>query len=298
MFDDPTRYSRCLQNTRKLYGYDAITGSFDPSLELEICGCTISWKGDFDAPDVKPDPSFNFSSLKNVDVEGAGKTGRFGTVIESLRRINMISGKNTALTAVVSGPVTVASGLTGRNMVQDFTENPEPVVKNIEAAAAYILKIVQVYCQLQLDIIAIADRLMATLPPVLLARLQSFLFPIINTIKFYNAYSVLLPGDVPFEKLADIIDLGFNSIVMSEIEDNTWSKIKSGRNCILGKAIPSRLFNSGKNELQKYLETYQSGSITPGVFLTTDWEVPSDTSPENFHLVMDMVSRGQNATLM
>ncbi len=292
MFDDPTRYSRCLQNTRKLYDYDAITGSFDPSLELEICGSSIDWKGDFEAPNVKPDPYFDFSRLKNVDVERISKTGRFGTVIESLRRINMVSGKNTALAAVVSGPLTVASSLIGINLVQDFMENSEQVVKIIEATAAYILKIVQVYSQLQLDIIAIADRLLATLPPVLLTKMHSFLSPVVNTIKFYNAYSVLLPGDASFEKLSDIIDLGFDGIVVSAIQDNTWTKIKSGRNCVLGKAIPSCLFNTGKNELQEYLETYLSGSITPGVFLTTDWEVPSDTSPGNFHLVMDIVSRG------
>ena len=38
MFSDPTQYVKCLQNARKLYGYDAITSSFDPTLETEICG--------------------------------------------------------------------------------------------------------------------------------------------------------------------------------------------------------------------------------------------------------------------
>ena len=290
IFDDPTQYSKCLQNTRKLYGYDAITGSFDPSIELEICGSPISWQGDFETPVVRPDPDFDFSRLKEIDVESAGKTGRFGTVIESLRRIDMVSGKNIALAAVVSGPLTVATGLTGRDLIQDFSKEPEQAVRAVEAAAAFILKVVQVYCQLQLDIIVIAERLMAILPSAFLVKLQSFLSPIINTINFYNAYSVLLPGDASFEKLAGIIDLGFDGIVVSEIEDNTWSKIKNGRDCVFGKAIPSHLFNTDKNELQKYLETYLSGSIIPGVFLTTDWEVPSDIPPENFHLVMDMVS--------
>ena len=36
MYNDPTQYVKCLQNTRKLYGYDAIVGSFDHSLELEV----------------------------------------------------------------------------------------------------------------------------------------------------------------------------------------------------------------------------------------------------------------------
>jgi len=291
MFRDPTQYSKCLQNTRKLYGYDAITGSFDPSLEAEICGCSIDWRGDFEAPGIKPEPDFDFSSLKNVNVESAGKTGRFGTVIESLRRISMVSGNNIALAAVVSGPLTVAASLTGRDLIQDFSQNPEQTAKTVEATAAFILKVVQVYCQLQLDIIAIADRLMATFPVAHLAQLQSILSPVVNTIRFYNAYPVLLPGNSSPENLAGIIDLGFDGVVASEIDGNTWSQIKRGKPCILGKAIPSCLFNSGKKELQEYIDIHLKGDIEPGTFLTTDWEVPPDTPPENIHLVMDMIAR-------
>ena len=298
MYADPTRYSRCLQNTRKLYGYDAITGSFDPSLELEVCGSPIDWKGDFETPVARPDPGFDFSHLKEIDVESTGKTGRFGTVIESLRRINMVSGKNTALVAMVSGPLTVASGLTGRNLVQDFMENSEQVVKIIEITSAYILRIVQVYCQLQLDIIAIADRFLTNCPDALLSQLQSFLSPVLNTIRFYNAFSVILPGDITPSRLSDIIDIGFDAITADTMLVDDWQDIRGGRPCVLGQAIPSRLLLSGGEELNDYLEDFLPENKETGVFLTTDWEVPRDTSPENFHLVMDMISSDQNAASM
>jgi uroporphyrinogen-III decarboxylase len=291
MFNDPTQYSKCLQNTRKLYGYDAIINSFDSTLEVEICGCPIIWKGDFEAPEVKPRPDFNLSSLKDVDVESASKTGRFGTVIESLRRIKMVSGKNIALAAIVTGPLTVATNLTGRDLIQDFSENPEQATKTIEAAASFILKIVQIYCQFELDIIAIADRLIATSPVAYLGQLQSILSPVVNTIRFYNAYPVLLPGNMSPEKLTGIINLGFDGIVASEIDGNTWRQIRGGRACILGKAIPSRMFKSPRKELEECVETYLKTGIEPGTFLTTDWEVPPDTPPENLHLVMDMIAR-------
>ena len=293
MFDDPTKYSRCLQNTRKLYGYDAMTGSFDPSLELEICGSSIDWQGDFETPVIRPDPDFNFGRLKEIDVESAGKTGRFGTVIESLRRINMVSGKNIALAAVVSGPLAMAAGLTGRDLIQDFTKEPEQTARIVEAAAAFILKVVQVYCQLQLDIIAIADRSMATCPDALLSRLQSFLAPVLNTIRFYNAFSVLLPGDITPGRLSDVIDLGFDAITVDTMLIDDWHDIRGGRPCVLGQAIPSRLLLSGGEELNDYLDDFllpEKGET--GVFLTTDWEVPTDTPPEYFHQVMDKIGRG------
>ena len=290
MFNDPTQYVKCLQNTRRLYGYDAITGSFDPSLEMEICGCPISWRGDYEAPSANPRPDFDFSSLNGIDVESDSKTGRFGTVIESLRRINMVSGPNLALAVVVSGPLTLTAGLTGREIVKDFTERPEEVMKAVETAAVFLLKVVQVYCQLQLDIIAFADRLMAGFPTAHLPRLKSTLSPIVNTIRFYNAYSVLLPGESSPENLAGLTDLGFDGVVAPGIDLNTWNELKGGQSCVLGKAIPSQVLTAGKEELQGYMETYLKGGFEPGVFLTTDWEVPPDTPPENIHLVMNTIS--------
>lgn len=292
VFHDPTQYVKCLQNTRKLYGYDAIVGSFDPSLELEICGCPVSWGGDYEVPETRPNPDFDFGRLNNVDVEGAGKTGRFGTVIESLRRINMVSGQQLALAAVVSGPLTVAAGLSGRDVVSDFTERPEETMKAVEATAVFLLKVVQVYCQLQLDIIAIADRLMADLPEAHIPWLKSTLSPIVNNIRFYNAYSVLLPGESSPENLAGLADLGFDGIVASGIDLNTWNQLKGGQSCILGKAIPSRLLASNKEESQGFIQTLLKGGIEQGVFLTTDWEVPPDTPPENINLILKMISQG------
>jgi len=289
MFHDPTQYVKCLQNTRKLYGYDAITGTFDPSLEMEICGCPISWKGDYEAPSAGPRPDFDLNSLNDVNVEIASKTGRFSTVIESLRRINMVSGPNLALAAVVSGPLTLAASLTGRDLVNDFTERPEDAMKAVEATAVFLLKVVQIYCQLQLDIIAVADRLMAVFPAAHHSWLKSTLSPIVNTIRFYNAYSVLLPGESLPENLANLIDLGFDGIVTPGIDLNTWNQLKGGKSCVLGKAIPSHLLTAEKKELQGYMETHLKGGYERGTFLTTDWEVPPETPPENIHLVMNMV---------
>jgi uroporphyrinogen decarboxylase len=291
IFADPTQYTKCLQNARKLYGYDAIIGSFDSSLEMEICGNPINWRGDYEAPTTSPRPGFDFGRLKDINVESASKTGRFGTVIESLRRINRVSGPNLALAAVVTGPLTLTAGLTGRDPIKDLAERPEEVIKAIEAAAGFLLKVVQIYCQLELDIIAIADRLMPVFPAAHLSWLQSTFSPILNMVRFYNAFSVLLPGESSPENLANLIDLGFDGIVDAGIDLTTWNRLKGGRSCILGKAIPSHLLTSEPKELKAYLETHLQGGIEPGSFLTTDWEVPPDTLPDNVHLIMKMISK-------
>ena len=292
MLNDPTQYVKCLQNTRKLCGYEAITAGFDPSLEMEICGCPVNWTGDYRMPTAEPPTDFDFGSLKGIDVESASKTGRFGTVIESLRRISMVAGTNVALAAVVNGPLTVTAGLSGREPAKDLTEKPEEIKKMVEATAAFLLKVVQVYCQLQPDIIVIADRLLTSVPAAHIPWLQSTLAPVVNNIRFYNAYSVLLPGDLSSENLDSVIGLGFNGIVTSGIDINTWNESKGGRTCVLGNAIPSHLLIAERKELQGYLETLLKGDIKSGVFLTTDWEVPPETPPDNIHLTMNMISQG------
>ncbi len=290
IFDEPTQYVKCLQNTRRLYRYDAIISSFDPSLEMEICGCTVNWKGDYEAPSAGPIPDFDFGNLKDISVENAGKTGRIGTIVESLRRINMVSGTDLAMAAVVNGPLSITAGLTGRDPGKDFAERPEEVMKAIEATAAFLLKVVQLYCQLQPDIIVIVDKVIASFPEEHLSWLISTLSPIVNTVRFYNAYSVLLPGKSSPDSLSNLIDLGFDGIVAAEIDLNTWNELRGGRSCVLGKAIPSHLLTGKKEEAQRYVETHFKGDIAPGVFLTTDWEVPSNTPPENIHLIIGTIS--------
>jgi uroporphyrinogen-III decarboxylase len=290
MFADPTQYTKCLQNARKLYGYDAVIGGFDPSLELEICGYRVSWRGDYEAPVTSPGPEFDFGRLQGINVENAARTGRFGTVIESLRRIKMVSGQDLALAAVVTGPLSFLAGLTGSDPLKDMAEKPEETIKTIEAAAGFLLKVIQVYCQMELDIIVIADKLMAALPAAHISRLQSVLSPVVNMVRFYNTFSVLLPGEATPGSISGLIDLGFDGIIAAGIDVATWHELKGGRSCVLGKAIPARVLNSGSGELQTYLEANLPGKVETDVFITTDWEVPPEIPPDNIHLAVRMIS--------
>ncbi len=291
IYAEPTKYTKCLQNAQKLYGYDAIIGSFDPSLEMEICGCPITWKGDYEAPTASPNPQFDLEQLKDINVESAVRTGRFGTVLESLRRINTVAGQNLALVATVDGPLTLIAGLTGRDPLNDFAEKPQETARDIEAAAEFLLKVVQVYCQLELDIITFVERPIVFCSSDLLSCLCSTLSPIVNTVRFYNAFSVLLTGESSPDNLTDVLNFGFDGIVAPGIDVETWNRIKGGRPCVLGQAIPARILNSDATELQTYLKTHLPKSPESGVFLTTDWELPSDTPPDNVHLLINMISK-------
>src|SRR4030042_916709 len=85
----------------------------------------------------------------------------FGFRSESFRRINRGTGSNLALAAVINGPLTLIAGLTGKDPIKDFAERPGEAIGAIEAAAEFLLKVVQVYCQLELDVIVITEKLMS-----------------------------------------------------------------------------------------------------------------------------------------
>lgn len=291
MYAEPTQYTKCLQNGQKLYGYDCIAGSFDASLETEVCGRPVKWGGDYETPAIVPDSGFDLARLDDIDVESAARTGRFGTVVEALRRINKVAGANIALAAVVTGPLTLTAVLTGRDPLRDLAERPEEAIRDIEAVVGFLLKIIQVYCQLEPDIIAIADRLMAGLPSASVPRLGSLFSPVINTVRFYNAFSVLLPGAASPENIAGLIDLGCDGVVAPGIDAAIWNDIRAGRPCVLGKAVPTAILSSDVKELQEYLEKHIPGKTESGVFLTTEWEVPPDMPPDSIHLVMHEISR-------
>ncbi len=282
MYAEPTPYVRCLQNARKLYGYDAIIGGFDPSIEAEIAGCPLTWGGDYDGPVARPLPAFNLSRLGNTDVEGAAKKGRFGTVTESLRRINTVLGPSVGLAAVVSGPLSLAVALTGEDIIKNL-EEPE-TAGAVEAAAEFILKLVQVYCQLELDIIVMADRLVPHLPAARLGWLGSLLSPLVNTVRFYNAYSVLLPGMAPDP--GALTALGFDGVVAP-----LGSNVPKG---VIGKAVPAQVLRSKPAEFHDWLRASLTALAGPGVFLTMDWEVPPDTPPDNLHLLINTIRGGQS----
>jgi uroporphyrinogen-III decarboxylase len=291
MYADPTKYAKCLQNARKLYGYDAVVSGFDPSLEAEIAGLPVKWAGDYGTPSNIPRPGYDLARLEDINVLGAGRSGRFGTVIESLRRINKVYGSSVALAAVVSGPLTLTAALTGRDPVGELKTSPEAVMQAVEAVAGFLLKVVQTYCQLELDFIAFVERPAAAFAAPHLPWLQSALAPILNTVRFYNAFSVLLPGDVSSDSLDGLIDLGFDGIVAAGIGNVAWSQLKKGRPGVLGKAIPAGILAGDHAVLQEYLKKQLPGCAGTGVFLTTDGEVPPDTPPANINLVMDMISK-------
>jgi uroporphyrinogen-III decarboxylase len=290
MYADPTQYVKCLQNARKLYGYDAVISGFDASLEAELCGCRLTWAGDYEAPAAGQLPGLDIKHLQNIDIEALSSSGRLGTVMESLRRIATVSGQSLAMAIVVTGPLTLAGTLLGKDIAWELARGAVGVEKAVETTAAFLLRLVQAYGELEPDMVVVADRLLPSLPAERRPWLESALSPLVNTVRFFNAFSVLLPGEINTEELSGLLDLGFDGVAAGGIDAAAWQDIRAGRPCVLGHAIPSRLLLSGGPELQDYIDKYLPGKDETGVFLTTDWEIPDAAPADVVRSLMKMVS--------
>ena len=119
MTTDPGKLSTALQNAWKLYGHDAITSPFDPTLEAEACGCELIWQYD-DQPLPVAHKLQNSPGINMLDISDPEKRGRLPVVLEAMQRIKTALGQTVALIPVVTGPISLASQLLGKDIIKEI----------------------------------------------------------------------------------------------------------------------------------------------------------------------------------
>jgi uroporphyrinogen-III decarboxylase len=282
LYADATQYVKCLQNARKLYGYDVIATGLDGSVAAELAGGPVVWSGGDALPEAKPLPGFDAGRLAGIDVYQAVDSGRFGVVIESIRRIKMVHGPGVAVAATLPGPLTLAAGLTGNDI--------EGCLALAETTMAYLINLAQVLCQEEPDIIVVADPLIGGLSGGQLDRLEAALSPLVNSVRFYNAFSILLPGETDPENLGGLIELGFDGLAVANTDLEAWEAARGDRLCALGLAVPSEVLTLGGEAVKGYLHEVLPGNPATGVFVTTEGDVPAALPPESLRAVMEILT--------
>ena len=204
MLTNPTLLARAFQNTQKLYGYDVIINVFDPVLEAEACGCPIRWGKEYELPSIYP--MHEYEKIVQLEIE---KRGRIPIVLEAMRRLKIVLGRMVAVAGVVTGPLNLASLLTGNNIIHVLEEKPEEAKKVMNVAGQVVMKICKAYCELEPDLIVVTENLLPQIPSEHFQFILSIFKPILNLISFYNAKSVLLLKECTPEKLEEIFKSGF-----------------------------------------------------------------------------------------
>ena len=276
MLSDAGALSRALINAQKLFGYDAISTVIDPSLEAEACGCSIEWRGSGNLPAVTGHPLADSASLDTTSFE---KRGRVPVVLEAIKRINAIRGKQVAIVGVVTGPLALALHLRGDALLSDA---PQEAAKAITIAGGVALKLARLYCEAGADVIAISGPTLGQVPPATLQLVAAPLRSIWNVVHFYNARSLLITRGCRREHIEPVLALGADGVVMSgDVDYAELAKGAAGRKACWARPVPeAALLESGS------LPADLLANRGKGFFLSTEWEVPYEASVDRMNDVM------------
>ncbi len=283
MLSDPSLLARALQNACKLYGYDLVVNIFDPTVEAEACGCPVRWR-DGQEPVLVDHPPIDQLSEEEI---GAIRTkGRLPVVLEATRRLKTNLGRTVAVAGVVTGPFTLASHLRGRDILEDIDSNPEGAKKIVELAGKVCLEVCKSYGERELDLIVLADSVMPRLPIRNLPLALSVLGPLTNVIRFYNSVPLLLAHGCTTDSLELLAKIEVDGVVADgNIESDLREKTTP---CAVGRCISSSVLSGPKEKLAAHIKDCLRGDRR-GLFISTEWQVPYETPPENMHQIMKSI---------
>ncbi len=287
MLSDPSLLTRALQSAHKLYGYDMGINIFDPTIEAEACGCPVQWANDRELPVLKDHPLID--QISEDAILSLRSRGRLPGVLEATKRLKINLGRTVAIAGVVSGPFVVASHLIGHCILDDLETNPERTKNIIELAGKVCLEVCKSYCDLDLDLMGLADSVLPKLPIRYLPLALSVLMPLVNVIRFYDSVPILLAHGCTKDSLQLLTKMEVDGMVVDGgIESDLREKLPHG---VVGRAIPSALLKGPREKLIAHIQNCLKGDWR-GLFICTEWQVPYDTPPENIHTIMRAI-RGE-----
>jgi uroporphyrinogen decarboxylase len=284
MLSDPSLLARALQNAHKLYGYDMGVNIFDPTIEAEACGCAVKWTSDRELPVIENHPPID--QMGDDAISNLRNKGRLPVVLEATKRLKINLGRAIAIAGVVTGPFTLASHLKGGNIIDGLDRHPEQAKKIVELAGKVCLEVCKSYGELELDLIVLADSVMPQLPIRNLPLVLSVLKPLVNVIRFYNSVPLLLANGCTQDSLELLTKTDVDGMVVDGgIESDIRQKIP---HCVVGRTIPSSVLKGPKDELIRYIKDCLKKDAR-GLFISTEWQVPYDTPPENMREIIKSI---------
>ncbi len=275
MSTDPGKLSAALQNAWKLYGHDAITTPFDLTLEAEASGCSLTWQHDNQPPDIVPMLPVVIDAM---DIE---KRGRLPVVLEATRRIKTVLGQKVPLIAVIAGPLSLAARLLGKDILQELADNREETIHLLNNVCQVLTKTCQAFCELEPEVVAIADEYVLRLAPRDLAVVSSLFRTISNLVWFYNSHPILVTRLVDGEDAGIVADMPFDGVAVGGHPEPTAIKRLVDKGLVVGIGIPFSVASGPTEKVASFISEYLSVTERKRLFISLEWEVPYHTPPEH-----------------
>lgn len=164
VLSDEDKLYDSLMEAHKLYQPDGLPVIFDLQIEAEILGCELVWD-DQAPPSVKTHPCEEDKKLPCACKLPTAMSGRIPFVLNVMKRMKASVGETTALYGLICGPFTLASHLRGNNLFMDMILEEEYVKEIMAFCTSASFKMIDLYVEAGMDIIAVVDPLVSQISP-------------------------------------------------------------------------------------------------------------------------------------
>lgn len=265
---DPTLWANSLQKTIELFDFEGIVAGFHETFMAEACGCRVLWENDRPA-----------SLVRSADIcQAPEESGRMKNAIEAAKRVFQVCRHERACVAALTGPVTLATQLFGKEQGLEHITDIKPL----------IVRVTEAFCQTRPDALMFMEE-----HPLALAEINSKHRRIYNTIKNISAYYTIPMGlylqgyrpqnlerfsqlKMDFYILGPSIDNGM--VDLSELWDLGQGSLGVGIN------LPLNNIERARDMIRQGLDLYQAKGGS-GFFFTSHGPVTRDVNLETLHQV-------------
>jgi len=273
-----------LKAVHQMYRPDGMPIVFDLQIEAEILGCELVW-ADEAPPSVKTHPLSDTQEMLCDCKQPEPTMGRLPMVLDVMKKMKEDVGETTALYGLICGPFTLASHLRGNNMFMDMILDEDYVKVLMEYTTTTALKMVDMYVDAGMDVIAVVDPLVSQISPEHFADTchESFL-TIFDYIRAKGAYSSFFVCGNATRQIDMMCKTGPDSISIDEnVVMKEAKKITDTYNIAIGGNIPltTLMLHGTQQENMKYVVDMIDSLDTKNLIISPGCDMPYAVPTEN-----------------
>jgi len=283
---DGREMARAMLFSLRRYGYDGIFPFMDLSAEAEAIGCeTCRREGEIPTV-VKPVVS-SPEDVKRLATPEPSKDGRLPHFLEAIKSMSEEVGKEVAVCAYVTGPLTLASHLIGMTeLFLNIRRNPDMLDELLDFTAQVGATYGKALVNSGSHVIMILEPVAALVSP---AHFRRFVSSRVSAIaRELRAPTLLHVCGNASPLLDEMMGTGVNGISIDAPVDIGFAREKtSGRLCLIGNVSPVDVMLHGSPEdVRKACEECIRKGGRRGFVLSSGCEVPKKTPPENLETMV------------
>jgi len=293
---NPTKISNSLRQIRSYLPSDGVSCYFDPSLELESLGASLSWSNDTAPPTIHWPHPVGKGSLPPAlrSPEDAARAPRVKIAAEVITRLKSSFRDEPILMAGVSGPFTLAARLLQLDAADSPRAEDFPEAA-LEISASTIAAVSSAFVEAGANLIIICEEILPSLSLETCQAWQFLLSPALNIIRFHEAFPVLHFSNFFTTNASFILAQPWDCVLcppLDAVAHLTPEQASAASAALFGLSLPPELFQPDTTYKEDVTQLVsRAGAGLNPVLLTTTSDVPHSTDLKRLIKVMEESSR-------